>query len=56
MNYIIQEYIPAMYATSVRVSIGVVASGQEGELNTQFGATTPHQAAPSPHSTAPTRS
>ena len=56
INYIIQENIPAMYVTSVRVRIGVVARGQEGELHTQLGATAPHQTAPYPHSTAPTRS
>ena len=56
INCIIHENIPAMYVTGVRVRIGAVPCGQEGELHTQFGATTPHQTAPYPHSTAPTRS
>ena len=46
----------SVYVTGVRVRIGAVARGQEGELHTQFGATTPHQTAPSPHSSDPTRS
>ena len=56
INYIIQENIPAMYVAGMRVRIGAVAHGQEGELHTQFGATTPHQTAPSPHSSDQTRS
>ena len=55
INYIIQENIATIYATSMRVRIRAVASGQDGELHAQFGATTPPQTAPSPHSCAPTR-
>ena len=36
INYIVQENIPAMYVTGVQVPIGAVASGQEGELHSQF--------------------
>ena len=56
MNYVIQENVSAMYATSLRVRIRAVASGQDGELHSQLGATTQLQTAPSLRSTAPTRS